>query len=191
MSKKVLFILFLISLLFSNGYAEIVNLKTSGSVISLQVRDEKLDSILRMLSKNFSFKYTVPPTLAQKTITTNINNKPLDRVIKRVLSLINGNNYTIIYSKNGDIKMVKIFERTTHLPKRQLSSKRKYSRGVINRRPVRRRPVTIPPPIYSTPPDLYNEDLFDDNELYYPEFQGEIQYPPQRRSPYIPFQERE
>ncbi len=169
------------------GYAEIKNLHINGFNVTFQARDEKLGELLKILSESFSFKYSIPPALAEKTVTTNINNKPVDKALSRILSLVNETNYTIVFTGDGKITKLKIYKKNLRKPKKAVATRKKYNRNIYRRRPLGR--VINPPPIYSQPPAGYEDEIIEDEDLYYPERNYERNYSPNRRLPYLPSNE--
>jgi hypothetical protein len=155
--------------------------------VSFEARDEKVEDLFNALSKEFSFSVNIPATLASKTITTTVRNMPLDRAIIRVFSLLNEPNYKIEYSKTGEISAVKVFTIVTKKKAGNQKNKRTYNR---NRRRYVRRPVrrVRRPSVYRESPVIYDDEILDDEDIYYPE-DYDRQYQPRRRTPFIPSDE--
>ncbi len=185
MSRKIT-ILFLIFQFLTAGLAlaELKNLKAKGIYVSFEARDEKVEDLFRALSKEFSFNVNIPSTLASKTVTTTIRHMPLDRAIIRIFSLLNEPNYKIEYSKTGEISAVKVFTITTR--KKENKKRKTYNRNRrYVRRPIRR---VRRPTVYRESPVIYDDELLDDEDIYYPE-DYDRQYQPRRRTPFIPSDE--
>ncbi len=101
-----IFILVLVVLCFAKDcIANVINFKFYQDHISLQAKNVTLNSVLTMLQTSTGINFMFDNSIAQDTISIQLDNMETDKGINRILR---GYNTFFEYSQNGDIESVHV-----------------------------------------------------------------------------------